>query len=149
MTRSQLVLGLALISCCGLSSGSHPSAAGQGAVQEPQLKLIKTVPLGGNGRWDYLYVDAEARRLYVPRSFHMQVVDLDKGVVAGDVLKVSKKNAHGVALAPEQKLGFVSTGSDNSVLAFDLSSLKVIATIKTVPTPTPLFMIPLASTFFR
>ena len=52
------------------------------------LKLLKTIPLGGVGKWDYLCIDAEARRLYLPRTTHVQVVDLEKGTVVGDIPKI-------------------------------------------------------------
>jgi DNA-binding beta-propeller fold protein YncE len=135
MTRSQIALALSLAFCLGLATVNGPAAATQNAAPAARYKLLKTITLGGEGRWDYLCVDPDARRLYVPRSYHMQVVNLDKGVVVGDVMKVSKKNAHGVALAPEQNLGFISAGNDNTVLAFDLKSLKVVATLKTGANP--------------
>ena len=63
-----------------------------------QLKVIKTMPLGGEGRWDYLCADAQGERLYVPRSTHVQVGDLESGKVVGDVPNTN--GVHGVALAP-------------------------------------------------
>ena len=96
---------------------------------------LKTISLGGKGRWDYLGVDGAARRLYVPRNNHVQVVDLDKGALVGDILKVSTKVAHGVAVAPAQNLGFVTTGKDNVVVVFDLKTLKITTTIKTGSNP--------------
>jgi YVTN family beta-propeller protein len=101
----------------------------------PQLKVIKTIPLGGEGKWDYLCVDAEARRLYVPRVTTVQVVDLDKGVLVDTIAKASSTRVHGVALAPEQKLGFVSAGKDDCVSAFDVKTLKITATIKAGANP--------------
>ena len=40
-----------------------------------------------------------------------------------------------MALAPEQNLGFVTAGKNNNVVAFDLKTLKVVATIKTGANP--------------
>ncbi len=62
----------------------------------PTLKVIKTIPTGSTGRWDYICVDSAARRVYVPRSTHVQVVDLDKSEVIGDIPKTG--GVHGVAL---------------------------------------------------
>src|SRR5881394_2969270 len=87
----------------------------------PSLKVLKTLPLGGDGRWDYLCADANGERLYVPRTTHVQVVDLESGKVVGDI--PNTQGVHGVAPAPEQNLGFSSNGRDNSVSAFDLKSL--------------------------
>jgi DNA-binding beta-propeller fold protein YncE len=97
----------------------------------PQLKVLKTIPLGGEGKWDYLCLDAEARRLYVPRSATVQVVDLDNGVLANTIANAGSSRVHGVALAPEQNLGFVTAGKDRCVNVFDLMTLRITATVKT------------------
>ncbi len=103
--------------------------------KSPQLRVLKTIPLGGEGKWDYVCVDAEARRLYVPRTTTVQVVDLDRGVLIDTIAKGSSTRVHGVALAPEQKLGFVTAGKDNCVNAFDVETLKITATIKAGANP--------------
>jgi DNA-binding beta-propeller fold protein YncE len=97
----------------------------------PPLKILKTIRLGGNGKWDYVCLDAEARRLYVPRSDTVQVVDLDNGVLAGTIANAGRDRVHGVALAPEQNLGLITAGKDRCVNVFDLRTLKITATVKT------------------
>ena len=104
---------------------------GFGGGKTPQLKVLKTIPLGGEGKWDYLCLDAEARRLYVPRTTTVQVVDLDNGVLAGTIANAGSKRVHGVALAPEQTIGFITAGKDRCVNVFDLTTLKITATVKT------------------
>jgi DNA-binding beta-propeller fold protein YncE len=101
-----------------------------GPEKPPQLKIYTTIPLGGDGKWDYLCLDAEARRLYVPRSTTVQVVDLDGGVLAGTIDGAGKTRVHGVALAPEQRLGFITAGKDRTVNAFDLATLKTTGSVK-------------------
>ncbi len=59
----------------------------------------------------------------------MQVLDLDKGTVLGDI--PGTNGVHGVALALEQGLGFATSGSDNAVTVFDLKTFKVTKTVKT------------------
>jgi DNA-binding beta-propeller fold protein YncE len=105
-----------------------------GGEKKPPLKILKTIPLGGEGKWDYLCLDAEARRLYVPRSVIVQVVDLDNGVLAGTIANAGSSRVHGVALAPEQNLGFITAGKDFCVNVFDLRTLKITAKVKTVGT---------------
>jgi len=102
-----------------------------GGDKTPQLKVLKTIPLGGEGKWDYLCLDAEARRLYLPRTATVQVVDLDNGVLAGTIANAGRSRVHGVALAPEQNLGFITAGKDRCVNAFVLTTLKITATVKT------------------
>ena len=69
------------VSTVGLLVGC--SKQGENAAQ---FKVLKTIPLGGDGGWDFICVDAKARRLYVPRTKHLQVVDLDKGTIIKDIL---------------------------------------------------------------
>jgi DNA-binding beta-propeller fold protein YncE len=102
-----------------------------GGEKTPPLKILKTIRLGGNGKWDYLSLDVEARRLYVPRTDTVQVVDLDNGVLVGAIANAGSDRVHGVALAPEQNLGLITAGKDRCVNAFDLRTLKITATVKT------------------
>jgi DNA-binding beta-propeller fold protein YncE len=130
----RLRISFAVSLCLGLAALAVDQRLAAGD-KTPQLKVLKTIPLGGEGKWDYLCVDAEARRLYVPRVNTVQVVDLDKGVLVDTIAMASNTRVHGVALAPEQKLGFVTAGKDDCVNAFDLKTLKITATIKTGANP--------------
>jgi hypothetical protein len=51
--------------------------AAQSSPQTTRFKLIRKIPLGGDGFWDYLSIDAAMRRLYISRSTHVMVVDAD------------------------------------------------------------------------
>jgi DNA-binding beta-propeller fold protein YncE len=135
MNGSQRSVALSICLSLVAVAVSRLLAAAGPADNATPLKLLKTIPLGGDGRWDYLCVDAEARKLYLPRTTHVQVVDLDKGTVVGDIPKISAKGAHGVALVPDRNMGFISAGRDNGVVAFDMTTLKVGATIKTGANP--------------
>jgi len=92
------------------------------------LKLLKTFSIGEQGRWDYLGIDPDARRLYIPRSTHTQVMDLASGKILADI--PGTNGVHGVALVLDQNLGFASSGRDNAVTVFDLKTNKVTRTIK-------------------
>ena len=83
------------------------------------------IPLSGNGGWDYLAVDAPARRLYVTHGDRVQVVDLTTLQPAGEIGALN--GVHGVAVAPELGRGFISDGKANAVVVFDLASLRVLA----------------------
>jgi DNA-binding beta-propeller fold protein YncE len=102
-----------------------------GGDKTPQLKVLNKIPLGGEGKWDYLCLDAEARRLYLPRTTTVQVVDLDNGVLVDTIANAGRNRVHGVALAPEQNLGFVTAGRDCCVNVFDVRTLKITAAVKT------------------
>src|ERR1700731_1918478 len=90
--------------------------------------VIKTIPIGGAGRWDYDIVDSAARRVYVSHSTHVVVLDADSGAKVGDI--PDTPGVHGIALAPDLGRGFTSNGKANTVTIFDLKTLKTIGTVK-------------------
>ena len=92
-------------------------------------KLTGHFPVGGDGGWDYLTVDAPSRRLFVSRSTHVMVIDPDSGKVVGDI--PATEGVHGIALAPELKHGFTSNGRSSTVTVFDLATLQVTSQLKT------------------
>src|SRR5712691_8950725 len=104
-----------------------------GDADTSQFKVIKKLPLEGAGRWDYLYVDGQSRRLYMSRATHFSVIDADSGAVVGDI--PDTPGAHGVALAPDFGVGFTSNGGENKVSVFDLKTLKVLTKIDTGGNP--------------
>lgn len=95
--------------------------------------VVKKIPVGGEGGWDYLMIDSAARRLYVSHASKVVVIDVDKGEVVGEI--PGTNGVHGIAIAPELNRGFTSNGRDNSSTIFDLKTLKVIGTAKTGGNP--------------
>ena len=94
--------------------------------------VVKTLHLGGEGGWDYLTVDPETHRLYVPRSTHTMVIDPESGKAIADI--PGQKIAHGVALVPEAGRGFISDGGgEGAVLVFDLKTNAVLGRIVAQP----------------
>lgn len=96
---------------------------------DSNYQLVKKVVLGGEGGWDYLVCDSDARRIYISRGSHVMVVDADSYAVVGDIPET--EGVHGIALAPEFGRGFTSDGRTNSVTIFDLKTLKVLGTAPT------------------
>jgi hypothetical protein len=84
--------------------------------------LLHQYKLGGDTGWDYLYMDAGSRRLYITRGTHVQVINIDSGKLEGDITGL--QGVHGVALDKANNKGFISDGRDNSVVVFDIKSLK-------------------------
>jgi DNA-binding beta-propeller fold protein YncE len=89
---------------------------------------VHKIAVGGEGGWDYLTVDSDARRLYVSRGNRVVVVDLEKETVVGEL--ADTPGVHGIAIVPELGKGFTSNGSDSSVTVFDLKTLKAAGKIK-------------------
>jgi len=95
--------------------------------------LLGEIKVGGEGGWDYLTVDAAARRLYVSHATHVVVIDVDAGKVVGDI--PDTPGVHGIAIAPELNRGFVSNGRSNNVTIFDLKTLKSLGQVATGENP--------------
>jgi YVTN family beta-propeller protein len=96
-----------------------PAAAGGYSV-------LKKISIAGQGEWDYLTADETARRLYVSHGTKVEILNLDSGESLGSI---PTKGVHGIALAPEFNHGFVSDGKADTVLMFDLTSMKVLQEI--------------------
>ena len=90
--------------------------------------IVKTIPVGADGGWDYISIDAAARRLYVSHASKMVVIDIDRDTVVGEL--PDTPGIHGVAIAPELGRGFTSNGRDSSVTIFDLKTLAVLGRVK-------------------
>jgi len=117
-------------SICAVSFLTVVFAAGSFA--EPQAgsyHVIRRIPVGGEGAWDYLKVDPDSHRIYLSRGSHVMIVDEVSGKVLGDI--PDTKGVHGIAVAPELGRGFTSNGGANTVTVFDLKTFKPISEIKT------------------
>lgn len=102
------------------------------ALAQTNWHVTKTLPIGGEGRWDYLTADSQTHRLYVPRSTHTMVIDTESGKPIADI--PGQKVAHGVALVPGAGRGFISDGGGNgAVVIFDLKTNAVLGTIVAQP----------------
>lgn len=104
------------------------SIAVYAAPQASGYHVIRRMPVGGDGSWDYLRVDPDAHRIYISRGTHMMVVDEISGKVIGDI--PDTKGVHGIALATDLGKGFTSNGGANTVTVVDLKTLRPISEIK-------------------
>ncbi|HKV39021.1 MAG TPA: hypothetical protein VJX67_07400 [Blastocatellia bacterium] len=99
------------------------------AKQEPAsgpYKVLKTVKVGGEGGFDYIFADVGARRLYAPRNGpmgHLSVFNLDTLDPVGDISGVS---SGGATVDPISRHGF---STSKPVTMWDADSLKIIKTI--------------------
>jgi len=102
--------------------------------------LVKEIPLGGEGGWDYITVDPAAHRLYVSHATKIVVVDIDSGRVIGEIPDTA--GVHGFADAPELGRGFSSNGRANTSTIVDLKTLKAIGSVRTGGNPDAIFYEP-------
>jgi hypothetical protein len=124
MTRLSLVAAPVAL----LLSAVHGLA--QTAPASGPYHVAQTFQVGGAGGWDYLAVDAEHQRLFVPRSTHTLVLDAATGKTIADIM--GQKRNHGVAIAPSAGRGFISDGEEAVVVVFDLKTYRVLGKIKAV-----------------
>ena len=118
--RGAFLCLLIFVSTCGVLDAQTKTESGYHVVNQYKL--------GGEGGWDYLTFDAQARRLYVSHATHVLVVDADTGAVVGDI--PDTPGVHGIAVVGEAGKGYVSNGRASTVTVFDLKTLK---TLKQIP----------------
>ena len=124
MRRSWIVLaiGIAVLAFLALAQQSGP------------YKVVKTAKVGGAGGFDYVYADADGRRLYVARTGppataggapngRMTVYNLDTLESVGEIPGF---NSHGAVVSVKSNHGFATS---KPVTMFDPKALTVIKTI--------------------
>jgi DNA-binding beta-propeller fold protein YncE len=122
------------------------TAAAALAAGTPDYKIIQTYNVGGEGRWDYLIADAPSRRLFISRSTHVMVLDMDSGKIVGDI--ADTPGVHGIALAAEFGRGFTSNGGEGTVSIFDFKTLATIGKVKVGQNPDAIIYDPVTKRVF-
>jgi len=112
----------------------------QASVRAGDYQLLRTIPVGGEGGWDYLSVDSAERRLYVSHASKAVVIDLDKEVVIGEI--ADTPGIHGIAIAPKPGRAFTSNGRENKVSIVDLKTLATISKVETGENPDAIYFEP-------
>jgi DNA-binding beta-propeller fold protein YncE len=126
------IASLAAISFATISLLAAPRSSS--APRKPPRKanagsyhVAKTIPIGGDGGWDYATTDPAARRIYISHDTHVVVLDADTQEKIGDV--PGTQRIHGIAIAAEFGRGYISNGATNNIAVFDLKSLKSLGSI--------------------
>src|SRR6266481_1624181 len=97
-------------------------------AQEP-YKFLNEIPIGGEGGWDILTIDATASRLYLSHATKVVVVDLNRNRVAREI--ADTPGVHGFVAISELQRGFSSNGKESKSSVVDLTTLKTISKIDT------------------
>lgn len=90
-------------------------------------RITHTYLLGGDGSWDYIVPDPPNHRLFIGRQNRVMVVDENTGKLLGEVTGIN--GAHGTAIASSSGHGFATSGSDQSVVMFDLKTFAALGRI--------------------
>jgi DNA-binding beta-propeller fold protein YncE len=114
MTPSRCVLALLLAAAAAGADGAD-------------YRVLAHYPIAGDVRYDYLRVDPAMRRLYVSHGNRVDVLDADSGVKLGEIAPMN--GIHGIAVVPELRRGFITAGSDRTVVMFDVDTLKIVKVI--------------------
>jgi hypothetical protein len=112
-----LVVSISVTASTGL--GQHSSSSGP-------YKVLKTSKVGGEGGFDYISGDVEARRVYVPRNGPMgqlMVFNMDTLEPAGSIAGIK---SGGAAVDPKSHHGFSTT---KPITMWDSKTLQVIKMI--------------------
>ncbi|MFD2143985.1 YncE family protein [Mucilaginibacter antarcticus] len=98
--------------------------------------IIKDIPIGRTGGWDYITVDGESKRMFVSHSTQVNILS-----TAGDSIGVIPNTAgvHGIAVIKSLGKGYTSNGKANSVSVFDLQTYKILADIPVGQNPDAIF----------
>jgi DNA-binding beta-propeller fold protein YncE len=131
-----------LVLVCALTTALFtPIGRAEQAGAGGPYKVLKTAKVGGEGGFDYIYADAAARRLYIPRGGtpaapatdtvpakpavpgRITVFDLDTLAPVGEI---ADSGGNGVAVDPKSGHGF---SSSKPVTMFDTRTLTVIKKI--------------------
>jgi DNA-binding beta-propeller fold protein YncE len=135
-TIGRLAVGLSLTfagACFLTGTHAQPKPADSG------YHLLKTISLppapGGGEYYDYITVDAAARRVYISHGSEVVVLNADDYSVVGKIQGLSR--SHGIAIAKDLGKGFITDGSSQEgatvqeAVVFDLKTLKVTGHVKT------------------
>src|ERR1035438_6230005 len=125
MKRHQVILAAASAMFAFVVSAQQAPSAGPYSVKQK-------AKVGGTGGTDYIYADADGRRLYIARTGNpsrMTVFDLDTLASVGEIPNVS---AHGAAVSTKSGHGFATS---KPVAMWDTKTLALIKTIDVQGSP--------------
>ncbi|MDB6166456.1 MAG: hypothetical protein JWQ83_1596 [Lacunisphaera sp.] len=118
--------GLLVVGLFSLITGAVGRADGS-------YHLLKEIPVGGEGGWDYLSVDSASHRLYVSHATKVVVIDTEKNAVVGEI--ADTPGIHGFVAAPDLGRGFSSNGRENKASIVDLKTLQTLSKVDTGQNP--------------
>ena len=129
--RLSCALSLALL-CVG----------GAAAAQQP-YRVIAHWPIGGDNRWDYVFIDPPRQRLYVSHGASVEVLDAKTGKVIATIGDL--KGSHGIAVDGDGRFGYISDGAGGIVI-FDTRTFAKVTAIATAQGPDGIIYEPVTKT---
>jgi len=99
------------------------------AQNKTSYHISATFRIQSAGGYDYLTVDSASEKLYVSHGSQVNILDKNTGDSLG-VVK-TEKDVHGIALVHALGKGYISNGTLNKVLVFDLKTNKTLGYVPT------------------
>ena len=109
--------GIAALALMGLAQEAPATGA---------YRVIKTAKVGGAGGFDYIYADADGRKLYIPRTGNPSRVTVFNLDTLEPVGEISNTSAHGAAVSTKSGHGFATS---RPVAMWDTKTMLPIKTI--------------------
>jgi YVTN family beta-propeller protein len=100
------------------------------AESQPSFHIQQQWHLGGAAGWGPMLYEASSKRLYIPRTDRVVVINTETGKAAGEI--TGFVDARNVALDDAGRFGFVTDITDGTVgfvRVFDRSTFKLVSTI--------------------
>ncbi len=138
-----VLAGIVIVSCL---AGSAFAASGSSTANTGPLQVVKTIPIGSTGGWDYLTVDSQADRLYVSHGNQVMVLDTTNDSLVGQV--ANTPGVHGIAIVPELNEGYTSNGRESKLSVFDLKTLKTLRKVVSGQNPDSIIYDPFTKKVF-
>ncbi len=99
------------------------------AQKKSAYRISGVYSIQSGGGYDYLTVDSASDNLYISHGSQVNVLNKNTGDSV-DVIKAGK-DVHGIALVQAMGKGYISNGTRDQVLVFDLKTNKVIDSVPT------------------
>jgi YVTN family beta-propeller protein len=108
-------------------------------------RMIKSIPIPGEGSWDYIGIDVANRHVFVSHGPQLEILNADTYKLDGKILApgadfskpetLTGQGVRGATAATGLGRGFIPNARDGSVSVFDLKTLKVISVVKVGENP--------------
>jgi YVTN family beta-propeller protein len=110
--------------------------------QNGTMRVLKSFPVAGEGRWDYIALCPSNENLYVSHGTKVDVINKMTGSPVAVI--PNTEGVHGIAFATEYKKGFTSNGKLNTLTVFDVNTNSVIGSIPVGENPDAIFYEPVS-----
>lgn len=96
-------------------------------MKNDTFKIIKSIPVEGNGGWDYLAVCPTNHFVYASHSTQVNIINPETSASEGII--ENQNGVHGIAFDHENR-GYITNGKSNSVYIFDVKTNQKIALVE-------------------